>query len=129
MNVTTALRTLNIKPKFPMTKETISIAYRKKAKENHPDITGDDTMMKLINESKDYLDNNIDDINYKNLQQQKVNESQETMDKVTQEFVMGYMREKDIKAKRQNVKAYLMTMESLQQEKKLMEFRNIFNRR
>ncbi|MCX8129768.1 MAG: DnaJ domain-containing protein [Clostridia bacterium] len=128
MNATEAFKVLGIEKKFPISEETVKKHYREKAKENHPDITGNDEQMKVINAAYEWLNLNLDKVNNANTQNKEKQKFKSTDDMV-KTFASLYLIEQDINKRKRMIDDLLKMLENYKLEEKLSMFRDILNKK
>ncbi|ABS30671.1 DnaJ domain-containing protein [Clostridium kluyveri] len=124
MNANEAFKVLGMEKKFPISEEQLSKAYRAKAKEVHPDITGKDEEMKKVNEAHEWLKNNLAKVNKANTPNEAntKNESGNNLnilDIAADDFVKRYEMAFTREMKRKTIYDFLNTVD------KIKLFRNV----
>ncbi|MDD2495167.1 MAG: DnaJ domain-containing protein [Tissierellia bacterium] len=129
MDANTAFKILEIKKKFPISEEIIKKKYREKAKENHPDICGNDTKMKKINEAYDWLSKNLDNVNQANVKntdtktQNNYNHFKQ-LDEVISYFLKWYPMQFDIDKRKVMVDTLLKAVDMYKLEEKMNQIKS-----
>lgn len=132
MKANEAFNILKLEKKFPISKDQIKKNYHTQAKLNHPDITGNQEQMKLINEAYNWLIDNIDKINSVNIK--KVEQEQLTeLDEIADLFVNAYMSAPTRKKKKELLEGFLTMAykykKDIELDQKIKIFRDILNKK
>lgn len=111
MNVNKALNFLNLKYKYPLSEEDIKKSFRQQAKVCHPDSPdGSTEKMQELNEAKEYMIDNLDEINRKNNPDNQNKYKAKPKNKIielTDEFVLKYLSANTIGLKKIYITEYV----------------------